>query len=521
MPGEAGGPSTLQTPRPADRNVGLPSHPLIYEINTWPWLAALGDGVHAPTPLDEVPDAEWDRIAALGMDAVWLMGVWERSPAGVTIALANPELMASFTEALPDFDTDDVVGSPYCIRRYEVDPRLGGRSGLDVARQALAARGVRLILDFVPNHVAPDHPWTAAHPEFFVRGDEAGLEQEPGGFVEIAGRVIARGRDPYFPPWPDVVQLDAFSPALRQSMAATLLDMASQCDGVRCDMAMLPMNEIFQRTWGERVGAAPAVDYWAHIIPQVRAEHPDFVFIAEAYWDMEWQLQEQGFDYCYDKRLYDRLVHEGAESVRLHLTADVRYQGGLLRFIENHDEPRAAAVFDRDHHQAAAVATLTQAGARLVHDGQTTGRRARLPVFLGRLPEEAQDEALEAFYRALLGVLQDETFRSGEWRLCDRWGWNGNDTWQQLVAWSWDGDHRWLIVVNLGPSSAAGHVAVPWDDVGGRNWRLRDPTTGVEYLRRGDDLRSGLYVALEGWRWHCFRLEPAGPAEDPTKEITG
>ena len=508
-----------QTPLPSQSHA-WPLHPLIYEINTWPWLAALGGGAQAPMTLEQVPDAEWDRIAALGADAVWLMGVWERSPAGVAIALADSELMASFAEALPDLDTRDVVGSPYCVRRYEVDPRLGGRSGLTVARRALEARGVRLILDFVPNHVGPDHPWAATHPEFFVRGDAGDLEHTPQGFVEIAGEVVARGRDPYFPPWPDVVQLDAFSPALRERVVETLLDIASQCDGVRCDMAMLPMNEIFQRTWGERAGAPPAVDYWPEIIPQVRSEHPDFVFIAEAYWDMEWQLQQQGFDYCYDKRLYDRLVHEGAESVRLHLTADVRYQEGLLRFIENHDEPRAASVFDRERHEAAAVTTLTQTGARLVHDGQTTGRRTRLPVFLGRLPEETGDEALEAFYRDLLLVLQDETFHAGEWRLCDRWGWDGNETWQQLVAWSWEGARRWLIVVNLGGSPAAGLVAAPWDDVGDRDWRLSDPTTGVEYLRRGDDLRNGLYVALEGWRWHCFRLAPAGLAGDPNKEIT-
>jgi hypothetical protein len=510
----------VRVQQPSKPDLGWPKHPLIYEINTWPWLASLGEAAETPVPLADVPDAEWDRIAKLGYDAVWLMGVWGRSPAGIGVALNNAELMRGFREALPDFDPSDVVGSPYCVRRYEVDARLGGRSGLAVARQALRERGIRLVLDFVPNHVAPDHPWTTQHPEFFIEGDAGDRERQPEAFHEIGGRFIACGRDPYFPPWPDVVQLNAFSPALRRAVITTLLDIAAQCDGVRCDMAMLVMNEIFQRTWGQRAGAAPALDYWPQVIPEVRSEHPNFVFIAEAYWDMEWQLQQQGFDYCYDKRLYDRLVHESAESVRLHLTADLTYQDRLLRFIENHDEPRAASVFPRDQHEAAAVATLTQTGLRLVHDGQTIGRQVHLPVFLGRLPSEEPDTGLEAFYRSLLEALQDDTLRSGDWRLCDRSGWDGNDTWQQLVAWSWDGAHRWLIVVNLGSSPAAGLVAAPWDDVGERDWRLVDPTTGVKYLRRGDDIQNGLYIGLDPWRWHCFRLEPVTAAEAPTEETT-
>src|SRR5207302_1303439 len=157
---------------------------------------------------------------------------------------------------------------------------------------------------FVPNHVAPDHPWTVEHPDRFIHDDTG---------------EIANGRDPYFPPWPDVVQLNAFSANLRAAAADTLATIADQCDGVRCDMAMLVMNDTFERTWGARAGPRPVDDYWPSLIPQVRKTHPNFLFIAEAYWDLEFALQQQGFDYCYDKRLYDRLLHEGAESVRLHL----------------------------------------------------------------------------------------------------------------------------------------------------------------------------------------------------------
>ena len=167
-------------------------------------------------------------------------------------------------------------------------------------------------------------------------------------FVEKGGRIFACGRDPYFPAWPDVLQLNAFHPGLRQAVIETLLDMAGQCDGVRCDMAMLLLNNIFERTWGLRAGARPETDYWPEIIPAIKRNSPNFKFIAEAYWDLEWELQQQGFDFCYDKKLYDRMEHENAENVRLHLLADMPYQERLVRFIENHDEPRAAATLSQE-----------------------------------------------------------------------------------------------------------------------------------------------------------------------------
>ena len=413
-------------------------HPFIYEINTWPWLADLSHAAGSAIDLSTVPGEQWDAIADAGFDAVWLMGVWERSPAGVEIALADPDLVDTFRAALPDWTPADVVGSPYSIRNYVVDLHLGGRDGLAAARAELAARGIALILDFVPNHVAPDHPWTSTHPEYFVH-DGAGL---------------ALGKDPYFPPWPDVVQLNAFSLPLRSAMVSTLGDIADQCDGVRCDMAMLTINEVFARTWGDRVGEAPAQEYWPMMIDAVRQTHPDFCFIAEAYWDMEYTLQEQGFDFCYDKRLYDRLVEGDASGVRSHLSADVAFQDRLVRFAENHDEPRLAGLVDSARQRAIAVAILTQTGARLVHHGQLTGRTVHTPVFLGRWPREEPDNELVEFYRSLLKTLQDNIFRSGTWSLCEV-----SD--ERLVAWSWAGERRWLVVVNLGETTASGRVSTP------------------------------------------------------------
>jgi hypothetical protein len=484
------------------------AEPFLYEINTWPWLAGLSAEAGRPVDLASVPDERWAALAEAGFDAVWLMGVWTRSPAGVAIALDDEDLVGSFRGVLPDYRPEDVVGSPYCIRDYRVDRHLGGREGLARAREALARHGLGLVLDFVPNHVAPDHPWTRTASEIFVRGDQQDLENDPQAFVAVDGAVLARGKDPYFPAWPDVVQLNAFAPALRAAVVDTLRDIAEQCDGVRCDMAMLVMNDVFERTWGDRVGAAPEQDYWSTIIPAIRETHPGFRFLAEAYWDLEWALQQQGFDFCYDKRLYDRLVSGGAGGVRAHLSAAPSYQQRLVRFIENHDEPRAAAVFDGRRHRAAALTTLTQTGARLVHDGQVDGRTVRLPVFLGRYPEEAGDPDLASFYDGLLRALADPTFRTGTWELCQTTGWPGNDTADELVAWCWSGGSRWLVVVNLGDREATGHVRAPWTDLRGSSVTLTDPTTGAVFERTGDDLTDGLYVGLGPWAWHLLRVEP-------------
>jgi hypothetical protein len=472
----------------------LPRRPTIYEINTAVWLRRLG------CTLGEVPSGVWDELAALPVDAVWLMGVWERSPAGLAIAEADPTLDAGNRAALPDLRAEDVIGSPYCVRDYVVDERFGD---LAAARAELAARGLGLILDYVPNHVAPDHPWTASRRGCFVAGSEEDLARDPGAFLRTGAGIFARGRDPYFPPWPDVVQLNAFSAELRDAVADTLVAVGAQCDGLRCDMAMLMTNEVFAKTWGPPT-RAPAEDYWPLLIGRVKAVHPDFVFIAEAYWDMEWTLQQQGFDYCYDKRLYDRLVHENAESVRGHLEADAAYQERLIRFIENHDEPRAAATFGPGQARAAAVVVSTLQGARLYHDGQLDGLRTRIPVFLDRGPSEPADEDLRAFYGRLLAAVADSGLRDGDWRLCAVTGWPDNDSWRQLVAWCWPCE---LVVVNLSDAPAQARVHLPWDDLGGRGWELRDRLSGATFERGGDELAAeGLYVGLEPWGFHFLQM---------------
>jgi len=485
-----------------------PKNPIVYEINTWVWLYELSRKYGRMITLGTMPAKEWDAVAALGVDAVWLMGVWERSPAGRRIASARPALEAEYHRVLPDVSPDDIIGSPYCVHRYVVDERLGGPKGLAAARKGLASRGLRLVLDFVPNHVAPDHAWVFDHPEYFIQGSRDDLTSTPWEFFEAGGKVFAFGRDPYFPPWMDTAQLNAFHPGLRRAATETMGEIAEQCDGMRCDMAMLLVNEVFQRTWGARAGARPESEFWREVIGALRARQSEVILIAEAYWDLEWELQQQGFDFCYDKRLYDRLAHDSAESVRLHLLADLPYQERLIRFIENHDEPRAYGTFGPERSRAVAVTVATLPGARLFHEGQLEGRRIKLPVQLGRRPEETADVRLQAFYGRLLEVGKHHVFRDGDWRLCERSGWPDNASYLNLVGWCWRrGEERWLIVVNLSGFRSQACVRVPWDDLAGQTWRLSDAFSGEVYEREGNEmLATGLFVDLAPWGFHCLRF---------------
>ncbi|HST52391.1 MAG TPA: alpha-amylase family glycosyl hydrolase [Pyrinomonadaceae bacterium] len=489
-------------------------YPTVYEINTWVWLGELSRARGSRVTLGDVPQEELERLKALGFDAVWMMGVWERSAAARRISRNAPSLLEEYARTLPDFTEEDIVGSPYAIVAYRVDPSLGGDEGLADFRSRLGAAKLSLILDFVPNHMAIDHPWIVEHPERLVQSDSGKLAREPQNYFRAGEgegtHVFAHGRDPYFDGWPDTVQLDYRLADTRDAMTRELLCVASKCDGVRCDMAMLVTREIFKRTWGGEFDSARA-EFWPEAIGKVREARPDFVFMAEVYWDMEYEMQRQGFDFAYDKRLYDRMLHEGATSVRAHLNADLSYQSRLARFIENHDEPRAMQAFGPVRAPAASTLAFTLAGLRLLHEGQLEGRRVKLSVHLGRGPREAPDVATEEHYRRLLAALSRDVFHGGDWRQVEpQEAWAGNPSRQNFVAslWTFEDEIR-LAAVNLSPDGAQCYLPLGLPALAGRAWVLSDLLSDARYERDGDSLNSpGLYLDVPAFGRHLFEIKP-------------
>lgn len=440
---------------------------LLYEANARLLLNRLSAAQGRPLSLATVPGDVWRGLAVQGFDLLWLMGAWRRSAAARERALAHPGLRQAYDRALPGWTEKDVEGSPYAIADYTLDPALGGPEDLTRLRENLHRAGLGLILDFVPNHLARDHRWTRDHPERFVRAEgEEAARAHPGWFFRTPeGRWLAHGRDPHFPAWDDTAQLDLRSAETREALNDELLRIAEVADGVRCDMAMLALREVFDQVWGRFPGdtgrGGPADEFWQEAIARVRARHPGFRFIAEAYWGLEARLVELGFDYTYDKTLYDRLLQGDAAGARQHLSARPGDLARRVRFIENHDEPRAATAFGRDRYHAAA-ATLVLPGLRLIHEGQTEGRRARLPVQLVREPEEAPDAEVRAFYDRLLAQARDPLMQSGEWSLLDVLPPAAGVGAENVLAWLWRSGQAdsasAIVLANLGAVPAAGRL---------------------------------------------------------------
>ena len=485
-------------------------HASLYQINTRVWLAEVSRRLGRPATLDDVPDQALDWMVGMGFEWVWFLSVWQTGEASRRVSLSHAEWRHEFEATLPDLRDEDITGSGFAISGYTVHHDLGGDAALGRLRERMAGRGLRLMLDFVPNHTALDHSWIHEHPEYFVRGTEL-LTRAPQNYTWVrrpeGDLLLAHGRDPFFDGWPDTLQLNYGHPGARAAMIEELLRIAGQCDGVRCDMAMLVLPDVFERTWG-----IPAEPFWPEAMQTVRERHPKFCFMAEVYWDLEWTLQQQGFDYTYDKRLYDRLREGRAGPVREHLKADLAYQEKSARFLENHDEARAAVAFAPGQDEAAAVVTYLLPGLRFFHQGQFTGRLKRISPHLGRGPVEPIDLRVREFYQHLLAVLRRADVRDGEWRLLEGVSaWEGNHSWDAYVAFVWQGvNGRLLVVVNYAPHQSQCYLRLPFADIAGAEWRLSDLMSDTTHDRAGAELAErGLYLDLGPWQYHVFDLKRA------------
>jgi glycosidase len=460
--------------------------------------------------LDDITPDQLRDWAGLGFDWIWWMGIWETGQAARAVARSVPHWQTEFRQALPDLQPADIGGSPFALTGHHVAASLGGEPALARLRQRMAEYGLRLMLDFVSNHVAIDHPWVRVHPEYFVAGAANEAQHAPTDYVWVetdqGPRLLAHGRDPFFPGWPDTLQLNLAHAGLQSALRSELLSVARRCDGVRCDKALLLLPEVFQGTWGRT-----CEPFWPRAIAEARAAEPDCRFVAEAYWDLEWTLQQQGFDWTYDKRLYDRLCAGDASAVRDHLRAPIEYQRRLVRFIENHDEARAASIFPVEQHLAAAAVTFLSPGLRLFHEGQLTGCRKKLPPALVRFPSEPVDPKVSSMYRCLLGLLRRPALTNGRWQLSEcNSAWEGNPTHHDCLAWTWgDGasDH-WLICVNYSNHQSQARVRWECDELPGPMWPGMDLWGQEPMDFPADELqRDGLLIDLKPWQVVACRLQ--------------
>ncbi len=495
-------------------------HPLVYEVNTRLLLNELSAQSGKRITLATVPDHVLDEWADLHFDAVWLMGVWTTGAIGLEMARTHPGMLDEYRRALPDFSANDIFSSPYAVKAYTVSPALGGNKGLLGLRKRLEKRGIGLFLDFVCNHTARDHAWVKKNPEFFVRVDARAASEQPDMFFipPSAKKIgIAFGRDPYFPGWTDTAQLNFKHRGMRFALIGELVAITDLCDGVRCDMAMLALEEVFDKTWqhltNDNTLEMARGEFWSEAIDAVRSKRPECIFIAEAYWNLEWQLQQLGFDYTYDKTLYDRLLKEGASAVYDHLKADQEYQRHSLRFIENHDEHRAAQILSSEAwHCAAATTMATVPGMVLFHEGQLDGRRTKLPVQLGRRPAEPVVPQVRKFYEKLLSAISHSAIQRGSWTLLTiRPAWQENQSWNSFLAhwWQREANQAVLVIINYAPLSGQCYVELNLDLMEGSTLEFRDTMGPAMYVRERSLIHAkGMFFDLPPYGLHVFEVRP-------------
>jgi Alpha amylase, catalytic domain len=482
-------------------------HPHLYEINTWSWLERMSADLRRIIQLDDVPDSTWDSIAERGFNIVWLMGVWRRSPESRRITFEDPANYPQYDRALPGWTPSDVIASPYAVAAYVPDARIGTWDSLDRVRNKLHARGIALFLDFVGNHTALDHPWLREHSEYYVQAQQQEFERNPTLYYPVqtpqGARFIALAKDPYYPPWKDVAQLNHFHPGARAAQLTELRTIASHCDGVRCDMAMLLLNDIFASGWRHLLGdmPQPQEEFWT----EVKSAVPNLNQIAEAYWDTEQRLFDLGFDFAYNKSLYDAVRDVNPQQVLNCLNSLPQYQNKFARSLENHDELRRPIAFPNDRLSADGTLMGTLPGMRFYHQGELEGRTIHLPITLRLAAEEPIDPFSVAFFQKILDITKQNVFHEGKWNLLAASP-EGDNSSGNLIVYEWKSEKAWkVIAVNLSGNASQGRVRWPESTFPAAHYNFYDELNEVAYARDGEELgKVGLFVRRDAFQAHLF-----------------
>ncbi|NMB56501.1 alpha-amylase [Candidatus Beckwithbacteria bacterium] len=487
------------------------NNPFIYEINTRVWLRELRQKYGQNLTLSQIPDTEWQQIKNLGFHYVWLMGIWEPSPYALKMAIECAFLYDEYTQALPDLKKEDIIGSPYAVQNYEPNADLSDWQDLWQTRIKLHNNNLGLILDLVPNHTACDHPWTQENPDFYIQVSKENHDQKPENsfLVEKNGYKVylAHGKDPNFPSWCDTAQLNYFNHKLREAMIKTIIKIAKYCDGLRCDMAMLVLNDVHGNIWQKELTnwEKPKEEFWQQAIGKTKAKFANFIFMAESYWNKEVDLQNLGFDYTYDKNLYDLINQNNNSALQNYLKTRVN-TGKWINFIENHDEQRAVTYFGKEKSQIGATLISTYAGAKLFYENQIQGYTKKLPVQLGRKITEEVNLDLQTFYQKLFTITQNQFFQNAKMQTLEI---AQIDKFPMPVAYLWQTDEEAkIIVLNFENNLVKGNLKIQTLDFKNDKVAFFEEIKQKNYEYKRNDLKKyGLYVELPAFQSQIFSVK--------------
>ena len=476
-------------------------HPILYEISTRPWLYELSKKYgKSISKLTDIPLSEFDYLKKNGIEILWMMGVWKLGNYGLEF-----DKKLDYSNVLPDWKEEDVIGSPYAITEYTCNPQIGLNIDLIWLREELNKRNMKLMLDFVPNHSAIDAP-TASNKKLYIRAPEG--KKDPNKYTEDG---IAFGRYNYYAdPWKDVIQWNYWENETRELMKNNLLTVLSFADAVRCDVASLMLNEDFENTWKEELNywgyKKPENEFWEYAINEVKAKYPNAILLAEVYGDREIEsLYKLGFTYTYDKELLDKLQGNSLEVNEYLHSKTVEYWDHSAHFVENHDENRVIYNMkgNIDKSKAAGTIAATLGGMIFMNHGQWSGYKNKLEIHLRRAEEEMEDGGVKLYYKRLMQIIQDSAFTgSGFYYINDIKGEKKND----FVAFiREEGEKHYLVVVNYSDSTGCSNVPI-YNIAGNGEKTLHEVVDDVEYIRNIDTIRKeGLVVCLYPWQTQIFK----------------
>eukprot|EP01118_Nematostelium_gracile_P000619 TRINITY_DN10670_c0_g1_i1.p1 TRINITY_DN10670_c0_g1~~TRINITY_DN10670_c0_g1_i1.p1 ORF type:complete len:505 (-),score=114.64 TRINITY_DN10670_c0_g1_i1:32-1546(-) len=488
---------------------GFPSGTSMFEISTRPWLYSLSQkyGTNI-TQLSQIPDDELSTIAQQGYKYVWFMGVWELGAYGLHHDRTDPGLLQGYAQTLPGYTMDDIIGSPYAVVDYVINPELGSPSDLEQLRTKLNALGMGLMLDFVPNHSAIDCPWVNNSESYYVRAPKGSQPPyNPNIYLPngVAYGSVCQGCGA----WTDTAQFNYWDNNERAARTKQLMTVASFADAIRCDMAYLLLNDLFAQNWGSNVESwgysRPPTEWWADAISAVKSQYPNVVFLAEVYSPWQPNLQAVGFDYTYDKTLYDNLGSNNINGLKDWLTSNsYSFLQHSAHFVSNHDEPRAASFFGSWWRaNAAALMTYTLPGMKFYWMWVDRGYSNRLDVHLRRETSESTIQDTVDLYDTLRSITNADVFNLGTWTYMDV---QNND---DLIAYSWEynGEKR-LCVINFNGQENGGVIVVP--NAAARNGNdtltVVDLLSGDVFYRSATVMRTtGLDVLVNSWYAQIFQ----------------
>lgn len=525
-PNESEDPSPFMPPPSPPRHVKLDRNdPTIehfgeqlLEISAVPYLYSLSIKYNKPIKsLKDIPDTEFNDWQSMGFNWIWLCGAWQIGENIIHHDLTDKILLDRYKEILPDWTEEDVVGYPLCIYKYSVNPRLGTVDDLIWFRKELSIRGIKLMLDFVPNDTAIDAPEMSSHPDFYIRSliKPRNDKFDSSRFME-KNNGVAYGAGKWMPPIRFTAQLNFFRNDVREYQINRMVQVSDLCDGFRIHLAQYLINANFAEYWTQELFTPqspnyvdvdfknPQNEFWLNAITRIRNQNPNFVLIAESYgYENQASLLNSGFNYVYEKELLDKLVFSDVNGFR-NMIFNNKFitSKKMVHFVENHDEVRVLHRFWKNEKMACAgsAALLTLPGIRLFYFHQWLGYMNQVDVNLRRCFKPSTNATIAQFYKRLFRILDTNAIRYGNWYPLVV------HNSESIIAWKWiKDDQHILVTVNINNVKSGGWIIC--DDVpeNQKEVQFRELITHTIFMRNPNEMKSkGLNVILDEYQTQIF-----------------